>query len=198
MPATTADASAQRKKIFGIKRLFRISKKGKKGDDESASVQQRSVQFANNNNNNTKNLVSERGWVQSGGLTSQQQQQQQQQTPTAENKTSNVMRQAIFQTDQQKVESQGSISSKPPTTTKKTSWLARTKFFKTMVHQAFEDIDADGSGDIDEKELYSGLLLIHLKLGAYAGPAACKVCIGVYVMLCYDVCVCISWINGML
>lgn len=43
-----------------------------------------------------------------------------------------------------------------------------------MCDQAFTTIDTDGSGSVDEKELYSGLLLIHLKLGLYAGPAACR------------------------
>lgn len=55
------------------------------------------------------------------------------------------------------------------------SWLCQTSFFKNMIESAFQTVDADGSGEVDEKELYSGLLLIHLKLGAYAGPAACKV-----------------------
>lgn len=55
------------------------------------------------------------------------------------------------------------------------SFLCRTKFFKEMIQSSFELVDQDGSGTIDEKELYSGLLLIHLKLGTYAGPAACKV-----------------------
>ena len=55
------------------------------------------------------------------------------------------------------------------------SWLCQTTFFKNMSKWAFETVDADGSGEVDEKELYSGLLLIHLKLGSYAGPAACKV-----------------------
>ena len=44
-----------------------------------------------------------------------------------------------------------------------------------MADTAFDLVDADKSGSVDEKELYSGLLLIHLKLGCYAGPAACKV-----------------------
>ena len=57
----------------------------------------------------------------------------------------------------------------------KSSWLSKTVFFQDMCNTAFETIDQDGSGSIDEKELYSGLLLIHLKLGSYAGPAACKV-----------------------
>lgn len=57
----------------------------------------------------------------------------------------------------------------------KKSWLCQTKFFKDMISSSFEMVDQDGSGSIDEKELYSGLLLIHLKMGVYAGPAACKV-----------------------
>ena len=57
----------------------------------------------------------------------------------------------------------------------KKSWLCQRKFFKDMISSSFEMVDQDGSGSIDEKELYSGLLLIHLKMGVYAGPAACKV-----------------------
>ena len=53
-------------------------------------------------------------------------------------------------------------------------WLARNKRFQKLCDAVFESIDTDGSGSIDEKELYAGLLLIHLKLGAYAGPAACR------------------------
>lgn len=56
----------------------------------------------------------------------------------------------------------------------KKSWLCQTKFFKDMITSSFDMVDQDGSGSIDEKELYSGLLLIHLKMGTYAGPAACK------------------------
>lgn len=56
----------------------------------------------------------------------------------------------------------------------KPSWLARRRFFVKLLDQAFDLVDQDDSGTIDEKELYSGLLLIHLKLGLYAGPAACK------------------------
>lgn len=53
-------------------------------------------------------------------------------------------------------------------------WLTRSKRFRKMCDSAFAGVDADGSNSIDEKELYSGLLLIHLKLGTYAGPAACR------------------------
>jgi len=62
----------------------------------------------------------------------------------------------------------------PPPSTGGGSWLSRTSNFRKMSNWAFEVVDTDGSGCVDEKELYSGLLLIHLKLGSYAGPAACK------------------------
>ena len=54
------------------------------------------------------------------------------------------------------------------------SWLTRTKTFQTFCKNAFEIVDFDDSGTVDEKELYTGLLLIHLKLGMYVGPAACR------------------------
>jgi len=54
------------------------------------------------------------------------------------------------------------------------SFLCRTRYFRRLCDWAFEAIDTDKSGSVDEKELYSGLLLIHLKLGSLAGPAACR------------------------
>uniref|UniRef100_A0A7S3L6T8 EF-hand domain-containing protein n=1 Tax=Amphora coffeiformis TaxID=265554 RepID=A0A7S3L6T8_9STRA len=55
-----------------------------------------------------------------------------------------------------------------------TSWLMRNGRFQRLCDSVFDAIDTDNSGCVDEKELYAGLLLIHLKLGAYAGPAACR------------------------
>jgi len=43
-----------------------------------------------------------------------------------------------------------------------------------MCDKVFVAVDNDNSGEVDEKELYSGMLLIHLQLGMYLGPAACK------------------------
>jgi hypothetical protein len=63
----------------------------------------------------------------------------------------------------------------PRSTQLKKPWLCRTKFFKNMIDSSFLLVNQDGSNDVDEKELYSGLLLIHLKLGTYAGQSACKV-----------------------
>lgn len=66
----------------------------------------------------------------------------------------------------------------PPTATTnathKPSWFCRTIQFQKLCDTAFDIVDADGSGTVDVNELYSGLLLIHLKLGTYAGPAACR------------------------
>lgn len=49
-----------------------------------------------------------------------------------------------------------------------------SSFFRNICNDVFDSIDVDRSGKIDESELYQGLLLIHLKLGLYFGPAACK------------------------
>lgn len=73
----------------------------------------------------------------------------------------------------------------------RTSWLCRTRHFAKLCDWAFDVVDTDGSGSVDEKELYSGLLLIHLKLGTYAGPAACRPlgreqCHSVFVMMDAD------------
>ena len=38
----------------------------------------------------------------------------------------------------------------------------------------FDSLDTDGDGTLDAVELYSGVLLIHLELAKYFGPAACK------------------------
>ena len=55
------------------------------------------------------------------------------------------------------------------------SWLIHSNVFVKYCDIAFDIVDADASGLVDETELYAGLLLIHLKLGSILGPAACKV-----------------------
>lgn len=54
------------------------------------------------------------------------------------------------------------------------SILTKSKRFQQLVKYTFDTVDTDKSGTIDENELYAGLLLIHLQLAAYAGPAACR------------------------
>mmetsp|Transcript_99395 Transcript_99395/g.148842 ORF Transcript_99395/g.148842 Transcript_99395/m.148842 type:complete len:189 (-) Transcript_99395:149-715(-) len=53
------------------------------------------------------------------------------------------------------------------------NFLTKSSFFKTIVTKTFEVCDANGTGEIKKEELYAGLLLVHLKLAKFAGPAAC-------------------------
>ena len=46
-----------------------------------------------------------------------------------------------------------------------------TKFCDTV----FDLVDTNGDSTVDETELYAGLLIMHLKLGSFLGPAACRV-----------------------
>jgi hypothetical protein len=55
------------------------------------------------------------------------------------------------------------------------SILLHSKHFLKYCDIAFEMVDTNGNGVVDDTELYAGLLLIHLKLGSFLGPAACKV-----------------------
>ena len=64
--------------------------------------------------------------------------------------------------------------------------LSKTKTFKNIVNYAFETIDSDKSGSIDKTELYAGLILIHLNLAAYVGPAACRPASKEYVNELFD------------
>lgn len=57
----------------------------------------------------------------------------------------------------------------------RSSILTRSRAFRRLTKWAFEQVESNQSGTVDKKELYAGLLLIHLKLAIYAGPAACKV-----------------------
>lgn len=50
--------------------------------------------------------------------------------------------------------------------------LTESNAFRDLVSKTFDDMDDSGDGVVDEAELYSGLLLVHLKLSKYAGPSA--------------------------
>jgi hypothetical protein len=58
---------------------------------------------------------------------------------------------------------------------KNTSWLTRSKYFQQVVDTCFDMVDTSKSGHIALDEVYTGLLLIHLKLTAYLGLPACWV-----------------------
>ncbi|CAB9514140.1 expressed unknown protein [Seminavis robusta] len=54
------------------------------------------------------------------------------------------------------------------------SQLLQTNHFHHYCDIAFHLVDSNKDETVDETELYAGLLLIHLKLGSWLGPAACK------------------------
>lgn len=68
----------------------------------------------------------------------------------------------------------------------KTSFFTRSVRFQKMVDNVFVSIDTDNSGEVDKKELYAGLILIHLQLAAYVGPAACRPATKEYVEEIFD------------
>jgi len=73
-------------------------------------------------------------------------------------------------------ESQSLPRSPPPPCTNNILYphLTKTKYFKELVEECFRNLDTNKNGFVDKKELYSGLLLIHLSLSKYAVIAACQ------------------------
>lgn len=53
------------------------------------------------------------------------------------------------------------------------SFWTRTKAFRKLTKWAFGVCDRNQSGEINKTELYAGLVLVHLNLAKYVGPAAC-------------------------
>lgn len=52
--------------------------------------------------------------------------------------------------------------------------ITRSWFFRRMMKRSFQKMDYNGNGKVSQKELYTGLLLIHLQLANYVGPSACS------------------------
>lgn len=65
--------------------------------------------------------------------------------------------------------------------------ILRSERFQKLVQYVFDSVDVDGSEKICREELYCGLIMIHLKLAAYVGPAACRVATREYVYEVFDV-----------
>jgi len=51
--------------------------------------------------------------------------------------------------------------------------LTRSEAFRKAAEWAFAKCDTDGSGRLRRGELYAGVLLVHIQLAKYVGPAAC-------------------------
>jgi len=64
---------------------------------------------------------------------------------------------------------------------KGSNFIVRSVRFQKLVQYVFNSVDGDGSEKICKEELYCGLIMIHLKLAAYVGPAACRVATREYV-----------------
>ena len=66
------------------------------------------------------------------------------------------------------------------------TFFSKSKRFQKLVDHVYASIDTDNSGEIDKQELYAGLILIHLRLAAYVGPAACRPATKEYVEEIFD------------
>ena len=53
------------------------------------------------------------------------------------------------------------------------NFITRSSSFKRLCAYVFSIVDAKNVGSINATELYAGVLLVHLNLAKYAGPAAC-------------------------
>lgn len=53
------------------------------------------------------------------------------------------------------------------------NWITRSYHFKKLCRYVFDICDKNKTGAINSTELYAGVLLVHLTLAKYAGPAAC-------------------------
>ncbi|KAI2489853.1 hypothetical protein MHU86_24729 [Fragilaria crotonensis] len=53
------------------------------------------------------------------------------------------------------------------------NFITRSSYFKRLCAYVFSICDANNTGSINATELYAGVLLVHLNLAKYAGPAAC-------------------------
>ena len=53
------------------------------------------------------------------------------------------------------------------------NFITRSSSFKKLCSYVFSICDTNNTGSINSTELYAGVLLVHLNLAKYAGPAAC-------------------------
>jgi len=57
---------------------------------------------------------------------------------------------------------------------RRSSIFTRSNFVRKRMLKIFTSLDTDSSNCLSRDELYSGVLLLHIELAKYVGPAACK------------------------
>jgi hypothetical protein len=55
------------------------------------------------------------------------------------------------------------------------NFLTRLKAFQKLSDMSFDICDPEKTGAVGKSDLYAGVILVHLNLAKYAGPAACYV-----------------------
>jgi hypothetical protein len=75
------------------------------------------------------------------------------------------------------------------------NFLTRSRRFHRLLDWAFSVCDSRRKGAIGESELYAGLLLVHLNLAKWAGPAACFVSLLGGDLLPHILCVSRVWVE---
>lgn len=66
-------------------------------------------------------------------------------------------------------------STKPSVTALKKStgnFVTKSRAFQNLCKKVFKACDRDNTGSINEDELYTGVLMVHLTLAKYAGKSA--------------------------
>lgn len=53
------------------------------------------------------------------------------------------------------------------------NFVTRSEAFRKLCKYVFRICDSTHTGSVNSTELYAGVLLVHLNLAKYAGPAAC-------------------------
>jgi len=85
-----------------------------------------------------------------------------------------IVKQVIVKKDEKNLDHKGLAKKQKIEQSEKADGLAKFKLFRYLSKYVFDEIDTDKSGGVDEQELYTGLLLLHLYLASYLGPAAAK------------------------
>ena len=142
-------------------------------DSLTAALAFETPRSSSNNTKNTTSTTQEESVTKTTTTTSSSSNKQPPKTETSQPNTA-ATSDTNNNNDPASASSSTTKTSSSSPSTKNSSWLTRTKAFQKLCAHAFAMVDTDQSGDVDEQGLYAGLLLIHLQLGMYLGPSACR------------------------